>query len=302
MKKVKMFIVLLAAMPMLMMVSCKKENANTSSVRFKLTDAPGAFEAVNVDIKGVEIHSETEGWVKFNSTLGVVNLLDYMNGKTTFITEGEIAAGKVTQARLILGSENSVVIDGITYELKTPSAMQSGLKINLNNQLQAGGTYEWTIDFDAAQSIVTSATGSFILKPVLRLIVDGSSLAAAGGSTTIDAGTGGTVNGGVTVGGGSNGSIEIETGTGAVVNGDVTGKITGSVNSLIGLAIVTATDAQGKVTSTMTDLSGKFTLQAITEGQYKLTVDPVAALLSTKTITGINVAAGKTTDIGLVSL
>lgn len=304
MKKSKFFIVLLAAMPMLMMVSCKKDSANTSTVRFKLTDAPGAYEKVNVDIQGIEVHSESEGWVAFNSNLGVVNLLDYMNGQTTLLAEGEIAAGKITQARLILGSENSVVIDGITYELKTPSALQSGLKVNLNNELQAGGEYEWTIDFDAAQSIVTSGSGAFILKPVLRLIVDGSSMidaganGSAGGSISI--GGGGSASGSVSVGAGGSGSIDVATGT--VVNEDITGEITGSINSLIGLAIVTATDAQGNVTSTMTSVTGQFTLQAVQSGSYSIAIDPVAPLLSSKVFSNINVAAGQTVNLGLVSL
>lgn len=299
MKKSKFFIVLLAAMPILMMVSCKKDSANTSTFRFKLTDAPGAYEAVNVDIQGIEVHSEADGWVTFNSSLGVVNLLDYMNGKTTLMAEGEIAAGKITQARLILGGDNSVVIDGITYELNTPSALQSGLKINLSNQLQAGGEYEWIIDFDAAQSIVTSASGSFILKPVLRLIVDGSSMVTAGAGGTINTG-GGTTTGSGSVGGTIGGTVDAT--TGAVVNGDVTGEITGAVNSMIGLAVVTATDAQGQITTTMTDLTGHFTLQAVQSGAYTISIDPLVGLISTKVISNVSVAASQTTDLGLVAL
>jgi len=299
MKKSKFFIVLLAAVPMLMMVSCKKDSANTSTVRFKLTDAPGAYEAVNVDIQGIEVHSEADGWVTFNSNLGVDNLLDYMNGKTTLLAEGEITAGKITEARLILGSENSVVVDGITYELNTPSALQSGLKINLSNQVQAGGEYEWTIDFDAAQSIVTSASGSFMLKPVLRLIVDGNSMVATEAGGTINTG-GGTTTGGGTVGGTISGTVDAATST--VVNGDFTGTVTGSINSLIGLATVTATDAQGHVTSTMTSITGQFTLQAMESGSYSITIDPVAPLVSTKVISNVSVAAGQNVSLGLISL
>jgi hypothetical protein len=44
---------------------------------------------------------------------------------------------KVQQIRLILGTRNTVV-DGITYPLSTPSAEQSGLKLQVNQTLQEG--------------------------------------------------------------------------------------------------------------------------------------------------------------------
>jgi hypothetical protein len=289
MKRINVLIVLSVAVPMLMLVGCKKKEAQSSSVRFMLTDAPGEFDEVNVDIEAIEVHTEADGWVTLNSNLGVVNLLDYMNGQTTLITEGEITAGKITEARLVLGTENSVVVDGVTYQLSSPSALQTGLHVTLNNQLQAGGDYEFTIDFDAAQSIAISAGGSYILKPTLRLIADGSTFIDAGGSGSINVGGGGT--GGVSVDGG-----------GAVVNGDVTGTISGSVSSTTGLAFVYATDAQGNVTSTMTGLSGNFTLQAIQSGSYTITIDPVLPMISSKVMSSVSVSAGQTIDLGLVTL
>src|SRR6476661_7424035 len=114
MKRAKILILMLVAAPMLMMVGCNKEKANTSTMRFKLTDAPGAYDAVNIDIQGVKVFSTTQGWVTFSSSLGVVNILDYTNGQTTLITEGTIDAGTITQAQLILGSNNSVVVGGQT--------------------------------------------------------------------------------------------------------------------------------------------------------------------------------------------
>lgn len=274
-----MFLMISVAVPMMVLVGCKKKEAESSSVKFMLTDAPGEYDAVNVDIQAIEVHSETEGWVTFNSNLGVVNLLDYMNGQTTLITEGEIKAGKITQARLVLGSNNSVVVDGVTYQLSTPSAMQAGLHVNLNNQLQAGEDYSFTIDFDAAQSIVATGSGSFTLKPTLRLI--------AAGSTFINS------NGG--------GSVVID-GSGTVVNSDVTGTISGSVSTTTGLAIVYAEDAEGHVTSTMTGLSGNFMLQAMQSGSYTVTIDPILPIINSKVMSNVNVSAGQTTTLGLVTL
>jgi len=79
--------------------------------------------------------------------------------------------------RLILGSNNSVVIDGKTYDLKTPSAQQSGLKFNIHATLTDGIEYRLWIDFDASRSIVSTGSGNYILKPVIRTYTE-----AIGGS------------------------------------------------------------------------------------------------------------------------
>lgn len=318
MKRAKILIMLLTAVSMLMVVSCNKEKTNASNLRFKLTDAPGAYDAVNIDIQGVKVFSTTQGWVTFQSDLGVVNILDYMNGQTTLLAQGTIDAGTITAAQLVIGNNNSVVIGGITYQLSSPASLQSGLSLNLNNSLQAGGTYEWTIDFDAAQSIAISAAGSYVLTPTLHLIVDGASLASAsasgntsaGGSINIGGSTSGSTTGGTTggvnIGGSTGGSGGVTIGGGGgstVVNGDLAGSISGSLNTTVGLAMVYAADASGHiVSSTMTNLSGNFTLQAVHSGAYTITIDPVLPLLSSHVMSNVQVAAGATTNLGLVTM
>jgi hypothetical protein len=99
---------------------------------------------------------------------GVYNLLDFRNGIDTLLASVDVPAGKISQIRLILGENNSVVVDGSTYPLNTPSAQQSGLKLNLNADLQAGILYRLWIDFDANKSIVATGSGKYNLKPVIR--------------------------------------------------------------------------------------------------------------------------------------
>ena len=79
--------------------------------------------------------------------------------------------------RLILGNNNSVVINGQSYPLATPSSMQSGLKFNIHATLTGGIVYRLWIDFDAGSSIVTTGNGGYILKPVIRTYTE-----AIGGS------------------------------------------------------------------------------------------------------------------------
>jgi hypothetical protein len=86
------------------------------------------------------------------------------------IASGSIQAGTITQIRLILGSNNSVKVNGVVYPLATPSAQQSGLKLQVNQTLVPGVAYMLLLDFDAQQSIVEQGNGQYSLKPVIRVV------------------------------------------------------------------------------------------------------------------------------------
>ncbi len=135
-----------------------------------MTDAPGPFTKVNVEIRDVEIHSEGKGWISLPCNAGVYDLLTLQNDVTVVLAnDHKIPAGQASQMRLILGSHNSVMIGDASFPLNTPSAMQSGLKFNINASFEDDKDYEVLIDFDANESIVIEGDGTYSLKPVLRL-------------------------------------------------------------------------------------------------------------------------------------
>ena len=70
----------------------------------------------------------------------------------------------------MLGTNNSIVVNGSTMELplSTPSMQQTGLKLNVHTDLLEGVEHKLWIDFDAARSIVLTGNGEYKLKPVLR--------------------------------------------------------------------------------------------------------------------------------------
>ena len=68
---------------------------------------------------------------------------------------------------MILGNNNSVLINGISQPLTTPSSQQSGLKLNVYATLVEGIEYKMWLDFDAGRSIVVNGN-KYILKPVIR--------------------------------------------------------------------------------------------------------------------------------------
>src|SRR5215203_1965455 len=113
--------------------SCDNHDGETARLEVRLTDAPGDYEEVNVDIQGVEIHSEdgnpSQGWMSLEVRKGVYNLLEFTNGLDTLIASAELPAGKLSQIRFILGENNSLKVSGDVVPLKTPSGQESGLKI-----------------------------------------------------------------------------------------------------------------------------------------------------------------------------
>jgi hypothetical protein len=169
MKKVSLILCII--MLGLMMSACKKD-AVTSSYPYtvKMTDAPGPYTAVYIDLQGVEITGNEGKEVLINVHTGIYNLLDFSNGKDTIIATGILEDATVQQIRLILGPNNSVVSNGVSYPLSTPSAEQSGLKIQVHHTLQANVQYDVLIDFDADKSIVDEGNGNYKLKPVIRTI------------------------------------------------------------------------------------------------------------------------------------
>jgi hypothetical protein len=156
------------------LAGCSEEK--NARLQVWLTDAPGDYQEVNIDIQGVEIHSSDEntekGWKALDVNGGVYNLLKLTNGLDTLLGEIEIPAGNISQIRLKLGDDNSLKVDDQTYDLDIPSGQQSGLKLQVHEVLQEGITYKILLDFDVAKSIVQTGSGQYKLKPVIRTITE----------------------------------------------------------------------------------------------------------------------------------
>ncbi|MFN8286152.1 MAG: DUF4382 domain-containing protein [Chitinophagales bacterium] len=172
---------IMALFTMAMLHSCKKDNNNTTNqgkVELRMTDAPGAYDAVYIDVIGAEVHSDVHGWVTMNNVhTGIYNLLELTNGTDTVLATSDIPSGDISQICLILGSSNSVVVDGQSYPLTIPSGSESGLKINVHHEVQTGQTTQVLLDFNAGASIHQTGNGDYHLKPVIHAIVVSSTSA-----------------------------------------------------------------------------------------------------------------------------
>ena len=184
MKKYFFYLVLTTVVFSFLIVSCSDKSDTpgaNAKLEVRLTDDPGAYDEVNIDIVGIEYNvtgDSTHGWQSLAGVnTGVYNLLDLVNDKDTLLANADIPSGRLHQIRLKLGSNNSIVLNGVSYPLETPSAQQSGLKLNLQQDITAGVLYTLLLDFEAARSIVVTGNNKFILKPVIRTVLN-----AAGGS------------------------------------------------------------------------------------------------------------------------
>ena len=145
-------------------------------LRVYMTDSPAAYSQVNIVIDSVQVHIATSdslnGWYLLNSTPATYNLLTLVNGNYALIGQDTLSPGKYSQIRLHIGAGSNVVINGQTYPLKIPGGIQSGFKINVDENIEAGYLYNFYFDFDANRSIVVSGTSSnpqYILIPVIRI-------------------------------------------------------------------------------------------------------------------------------------
>ena len=149
--------------------SCNKD-AKTYPVNISMTDFPAVYDGVFIDLKEVQITGNDGQAVSMVVNAGIYNLLDFSNGADTLIATGALEVADLEQIRLILGPNNTVRIDGVSYPLSTPSADQSGLKLQVHATLEAGVVYSILLDFDANKSIVSTGNGTYKLKPVIRTI------------------------------------------------------------------------------------------------------------------------------------
>ena len=193
---------------------------DAGTMRVSIGDAPACgYEAVNVTIERVRVNKSPTagegdaGWSEVVlSPARRIDLLTLTNGVLEDLGQTSLPAGRYTQLRLVLATNdaahplaNSVVpTGGQETALETPSAEQSGLKLNLDVDVPVGKVVDVALDFDACRSIVRLGnSGRYNLKPVLsattvlsdagQRVVGYVDPAASIAGTTVSLQSGGTV-------------------------------------------------------------------------------------------------------------
>ena len=181
--------------------SCAKDSSGAQQISVFLTDGPASYDAVNVEILAVEVkvdssaghelddhrcdndddrddhlrsHDEFGSWTSLPFTPQVFNLLDLNNGIDALLGTTTVG-GTVRKIRLTLGTNNTIVKDGVTYPLSLINPTQNFLYVHLYDRDREhhnnGTAISVWVDFDVARSIIEN-NGQFFLRPVLRPFCD----------------------------------------------------------------------------------------------------------------------------------
>jgi hypothetical protein len=163
--------------------------ATDGSLRVALTDAPSCgYDNVFITVEKISVNKSSTaadtdaGWTDITlSPARRLDLLSLNNGVLEELGTVPLSAGQYSQVRLVLASNsgtgtatipNAVKPTGGTLTaLSTPSAQQSGLKLQAHFDVAAGQMADLVLDFNACKSIVKAGnSGQFILKPVISVV------------------------------------------------------------------------------------------------------------------------------------
>ncbi|HVI47485.1 MAG TPA: DUF4382 domain-containing protein [Chitinophaga sp.] len=199
--------IVLSALAAVMLYSCSKDQstgtqpipADQQKVSLYLSDDPGFFDKVLLDIRSVEVLVDTCGnrdddnwdngrrcgwdeddkhenkkcevWDTLNVKAGVYDVLTLRNGTDTLLAGGLVKQGEMKRIRITVGSNNSLVKDGVTYPLKSVAG-QSKIIVRVRHnewdELSANNLQLW-LDFDVQRSIISVGYGKFILRPFINV-------------------------------------------------------------------------------------------------------------------------------------
>jgi len=289
MKTLKISLVAASALVAFMLIfsACTKTGIDGSAggkVSVFLTDGPGEFDSVFIDIQKVEVKIDNDSlhkkdddrckddddrddhqkrkddygeWVDISFTPAIIDVLGLRNGVETKLGDANIATGTVRKIRITLGTQNRVVKNGVSSTLELRNETNNFLYVKLydkHRQRSADSTSVsvW-VDFDVANSIYEK-DGKFYLKPVLRPF-----------------------------------------------NNNNFGVVEGKVLPLAAKAVVRITNGAGFNGVALPNREGKFKLRGLESGTYIVTVQGIAPYVD-KVISNVVVTKGKETELGVITL
>ena len=184
----------IAALSLVLMTGCSlNSNSGVGTLQVKMHDNAAEYDEVNIFVERVEVNNTSgdDGWQTISEPNESYNILELINGQFEVIADAELEAGTYEQIRLVVSrDQNSVVMDGQTYNLFVPSGAQTGVKLNINAEIEEGIQYVLLLDFDAGKSVVETGMATnpeFILQPVIRATPEAVSGNIGGSVTPVEA-------------------------------------------------------------------------------------------------------------------
>ena len=239
--------------------------SGTGTLRVAMVDAPDpTVTAVNITVDRVEAHVNND-WVPIAVTPQSFDLLDLVQNKA-ILGSATLPTGHYNQIRLFVS--NATVTDATgTHPVTIPSSAQTGIKVNVDYDINSDEITEVLLDFNVEKSIHKTGAGVYMMNPVIPAVV-----------TVLS----GTVTGTVTDGG-------------APFQGaTVKAVYTAGTNYPLGT----------EVNTNMSLADGTFKIWALLPGTYTISASFTDAANVTKTasVTGIVVTAGQNAAAGSLEL
>ena len=197
------------------MTACNKSNSIDTSVpagkqqlSLFLTDGPGLFDNVFIDIQSVKVlvdtcsdtrrhdnddwdhHGDNDQrkdscfvWENLNIKAGIYDILKFRNGADTLLASSGITKGSIRLIKIEIGTRNSVVKDSITYPVSLPANAHNYVLLKLKGheceEYLPGKSRLW-LDFDISRSIVQGSDNKFYLRPVFHFYTTSTTGSIAG--------------------------------------------------------------------------------------------------------------------------
>ncbi|MEW6332407.1 MAG: DUF4382 domain-containing protein [Pseudomonadota bacterium] len=190
------------------------DGAGTGTLSLQITDGPvESAKHVYVQFSGLELHAAdgqhttlyycqdpadatnppivSETACTTTPAPKKIDLLAQTGGVAEdLLVDFTLPSGRYNWIRLMVdavaGTQDSyiVLLDDSEHELEIPSGAETGLKLNRGFVVPAGGSADFTIDFDLRKSVhftgTDPGTGEYMLRPTLRLADNSMTGAIAG--------------------------------------------------------------------------------------------------------------------------
>jgi hypothetical protein len=148
-----------------------EEEEATSSANFfvYLTATPAQFDQVWVDIADVEISTTGGDAGAATHTMQTPRTIDLLTLESapTILGDAELQPGSYAKLRLFL-SDPKIVSGNEYLPVFMPLAVEQGIEIDLDFEIEAGVAYSLVLDFDAFSSIQEDGLGLH-MRPVIRV-------------------------------------------------------------------------------------------------------------------------------------
>ena len=168
MKRLILVTLAIAIVTTLAFISCSKDK-NNYRLDVHLTDAPAAYEEVNMDIQSIKVklREDSAGWVSLDTKAGIYNLLG-LQGVDSLIATGTLPSNYVQEIRFYLGDNSTIKVSGQTYPLVRDNGTETKLMIKVDKQIN-GTLDSLSVDWDANLSVVQEGNGTYRLSPVIKV-------------------------------------------------------------------------------------------------------------------------------------